>query len=289
MVDAFVQLNRFGRLVIEFDGGPDRFRIERDNAGLWLVDARAHPNDFHELTESTFARMICGPRQYGVTNLARAVEVTHAAPPYAAEYERVFGAPVAFESARNAILVDEKWMFHKLATQPRYVFGILSEHAEALLRELTSSKSVRGRVEGLLMPILHKGDAGMDAVAASMGLSRQTLFRKLKAEGTSFEKVLDGLRHRLAVHYLRGKKVSVNETERARARSGSAPSPRRFSDISARFSARNAAQFLRIFQEARISRVGPPVPIRIWVRRVIIVWWVSLGAFPLWEVRRSSR
>ena len=28
----------------------------------------------------------------------------------------------------------------------------------------------------------------------------------------TFEKVLDGLRHRMALHYLSGKKVSVNET-----------------------------------------------------------------------------
>ena len=48
--------------------------------------------------------------------------------------------------------------------------------------------------------------------ASKMGLSRQTLFRKLKAEGANFEKVLDELRHRLALDYLSGKKVSVNET-----------------------------------------------------------------------------
>ena len=52
----------------------------------------------------------------------------------------------------------------------------------------------------------------MDSLAKQMGLSRQTLFRKLKAEETTFEKVLDELRHALALHYLSGKKVSVNET-----------------------------------------------------------------------------
>jgi AraC-like DNA-binding protein len=44
-----------------------------------------------------------------------------------------------------------------------------------------------------------------------MEISRQTLFRQLKAEGTTFEAVLDEMRHRLALQYLRGKKVSVNE------------------------------------------------------------------------------
>jgi AraC-like DNA-binding protein len=60
--------------------------------------------------------------------------------------------------------------------------------------------------------MLHTGDASRDAIAEKMGLSRQTLFRTLKAEGTTFEKVLDELRHKMALNYLSGKKVSVNET-----------------------------------------------------------------------------
>ena len=52
----------------------------------------------------------------------------------------------------------------------------------------------------------------MDAVAGRMGLSRQTLFRKLKAEGVTFEQVLDEMRHQMALYYLNGKKVSVNQT-----------------------------------------------------------------------------
>jgi len=212
MAEAMVQVNRFGRLVVEFDGPKDRFKIVAKDGGLWTVDTRENPNAFPELTESTFARAICGPRRFGVTSLAKAVHVTHKAPAYRAEYERIYGVPVTFEAEWNAVLMDEKWMTHKIAVQPRYVFGILSEHADALLKSLENSKTVRGRVESLLMPILHKGEANMDAIAEKIGLSRQTLFRQLKAEDTTFEKVLDELRHRLALQYLRGKKASVNET-----------------------------------------------------------------------------
>lgn len=212
MLEAMAQLNRYGRLVVEFDGPKDRFRTESRDGGLWLVDGRENPNDFPELTESTLARAICGPRRFGVTQLAKAVHVTHPAPSYRDEYERIYGCPVTFEARWNALLLDTKWMTHKIAVQPRYVFGILSEHADALIKELEDSKSTRGRVESLLVPILHKGDASMDAIADKMGVSRQTLFRQLKAEGTTFEKVLDELRHQLALQYLRGRKVSVNET-----------------------------------------------------------------------------
>lgn len=60
---------------------------------------------------------------------------------------------------------------------------------------------------------LHFAEAvDMSEIAQRLGLSRQTLYRNLKAEGVTFEQVLDELRHKLALHYLNGKKVSVNET-----------------------------------------------------------------------------
>ena len=41
-----------------------------------------------------------------------------------------------------------------------------------------------------------------------MGVNRQALFRQLKAEGATFEKVLDDLLHEMALEYLNAKKVS---------------------------------------------------------------------------------
>jgi len=212
MFEAFQQLSRYGRLVIEFDGGPDRFSVAQEDGGLWAVDNRQNANEFPELTESTFARMVCGPRRFGVTQLAKRICVTHPPPPYADEYERIFQAPVTFGAKWNAMMVDERWMFHRLNQQPRYVFGVLSERADALLKDLENSKTMRGTVEALLMPVLHKGEANIDAVADKLGMSRQTLFRRLKEEDVTFEIVLDELRHRLALDYLRARKVSVNET-----------------------------------------------------------------------------
>ncbi|MGA9795599.1 MAG: AraC family transcriptional regulator [Rhizomicrobium sp.] len=213
MAEALQQLNRYGRLVIEFDGGPNRFASERASSdSYWLIDTRKHPNDFPELTESTFARMICGPRALGIAQLARAVQVTHSKPNYAEEVERVFGAPVTYDAPRNAMLIDKKWTSFRIQTQPRYAFGVLSRYADQLLKDLEASKSTRGKVESLLMPKLHKGDASMDVIAEKMTMSRQTLFRRLKDEGTNFEKVLDELRQKLALDYLGTKKVSVNET-----------------------------------------------------------------------------
>ena len=214
MMEAFHQLNRYVRLIVEVEGVSDgeRFQTRFERGGVWVVDARRDPNAFPELTESAFAHLVCGTRKFGATPLVMAVEVTHSDPGYRSEYERILGAPVAFDAAWNALRVDPGWATHQVARLPRYAFGVLSQRGDALLAELEASKSLRGRVESLLLPLLHTGEASAVAVAAGLGVSRQTLWRRLRAEGAAFESVLDALRHRLAVDYLTARKVSVNET-----------------------------------------------------------------------------
>jgi AraC-like DNA-binding protein len=214
MTEAFALLNRYAPLSIEVDsaGSGDRFVLTRRMGHLWMVDTRKNPNDFPELTESTFARMVCMSRRGLGENIVKAVHVTHPEPGYRAEYDRIFRMPVVFGSDRNALLIADGWLAQRLPSSSRPVLRILCAHAETLLHKLESSKSARGCVESSLMPILHTGDATVDAVAGKLGLSRQTLFRKLKAEGVTFERVLDELRHKLALEYLSGKQASVKQT-----------------------------------------------------------------------------
>jgi AraC-like DNA-binding protein len=215
MAEGLALINRYAPLTVEVDGVADgeRFRFEREGGQVWIVDTRAHPNDFPELTESGFARMVCSGRKLmGGRSFLRSVHVTHPEPSYREEYDRIFQVPVVFGSDRNALLSDDSWMSLSPPHASRPAFDVLSAHSEALLAQLESSKSTRGHVEILLTPMLEAGGGTMTAVASKLGLSRQSLFRKLRAEGVTFEEVLDGLRHTLALRYLNGEGLSVKET-----------------------------------------------------------------------------
>jgi AraC-like DNA-binding protein len=216
LAEAMTQVNRYARLVIEFDGAAlrDRLVFSREGDDLWMIDTRENPNASPEITESSFARMVSCAHRFGRSDLVKAVHFTHAAPDYRAEYDRIFRVPLVFESERNALVLDSKeWAAIRPPSPPsRYLFGLLSARADALMKALETSGTARGRVESLILPMLHTGDVSMDVIAGGMGLSRQTLFRRLKDEGTTFEKLLDELRHKMALNYLSEKKVSVNET-----------------------------------------------------------------------------
>jgi AraC-like DNA-binding protein len=219
IVDALAQVNRYARLSIEVEGDEtgDRFQLQRIAGRLWLIDLRRNPNDFPELTESSFARMACTTRRLaGERPAFDAVHVTHSAPIYRSEYDRIFRVPVVFGSNRNGLRIDEGLLmnskFPRVASQ--YVTGVMRNHADALLQRLESSHSMRYRVERLLIPILHTGDVSMEAIAGQLGISRQKLFRSLRVEGVTFEQVLDELRHKLALDHLSCNKASVKQTAR---------------------------------------------------------------------------
>ncbi|MBY0304854.1 MAG: AraC family transcriptional regulator [Sphingomonas sp.] len=214
MADAFAQMQRLGRLTLETEGLSDgpRFQTSMRDGQLWMVDTRINPNAFPELTEGAFARLVCGPRRFLPRPHVLAVQVTHPAPAYRAEYDRIFQCPVSFSSDWNAMRLDPQIATWPVALQPRYVFDVLTQRADGLLQALEDQKTLSGRVEAVLLPLLHTGEASADGVARALGFSRQTLFRKLKSEDASYEQVLDALRHRMALRYLSGGRVSVNET-----------------------------------------------------------------------------
>ena len=96
------------------------------------------------------------------------------------------------------------------ANAPRSPFlAFLGEMAKAIEarasppRPPARSSAFRAELERRLEPRLASGELGIERVARDLGYSRQTLYRRLKAEGTTYEQLLEGLRRRLADRFMR--------------------------------------------------------------------------------------
>lgn len=95
--------------------------------------------------------------------------------------------------------------------RPSPFMAFLGELAGAIERGARKQPSFRQEVEAVVGPLLAEGDANIDRVARNMGLSRQTLYRRLKAEAVTFEQLLDELRHSLALKLLRDEHMPVKQ------------------------------------------------------------------------------
>ena len=78
----------------------------------------------------------------------------------------------------------------------------LTEQAEKYLRSLYQQDNIAGELKRKLADLLARGEANADAACRVLQLSRRTLQRRLKAEKTSFQKILNEVRAELAVKYL---------------------------------------------------------------------------------------
>ena len=93
--------------------------------------------------------------------------------------------------------------------RPNPLMAFLGELAGTI--ERGARPRFRREVEAAIEPLLASGEANIDRVAGELGLSRQTLYRRLKAEGVTFEQLLDDLRHRLALKLLRDDQMAVKQ------------------------------------------------------------------------------
>lgn len=95
--------------------------------------------------------------------------------------------------------------------RPSPFMAFLGELAGAIERGASRKPSFRSEIEAAVEPLLISGNANIDRVARGLGLSRQTLYRRLKAEDVTFEQLLDELRHRTALKLLRDEQMPVKQ------------------------------------------------------------------------------
>ncbi len=217
LAHSFEQLNRYLRLMTDITAKDhqDRFELRTEAGQLWIIDHQPVPAADFISVEASFARFLSEfRRSFPTQTFALEMEVTYGPPPHADQYPELFQIPVRFNARRNAMRLDPIWNSPRSPFTPghSYAFGIFTRHADALLEDLTKSETIRAKVEERLLPDLHFGSSSMDKVAQDLGMSRQTLYRRLKDEDVTFAQVHDGLRRRMALDYLTSRKVSVAET-----------------------------------------------------------------------------
>ena len=209
------QLNRFGRLIADLDPstGGDRYVLRFEGAALWLIDYLPDANLAPTAIEDTFTRMICDIRRLHPERVfALEVELSYPEPAHRAVYDEIWQVPIRFNAARNAIRIDPIWAEDTAPPENPYVFGLFAGHGESLLDHLRQTTTIVGQIEARLLPSLHQGTPSADDIARDMGMSRQTLYRRLRDEGATFSGVHDALRQRLALDYLTARKATIHET-----------------------------------------------------------------------------
>jgi AraC-like DNA-binding protein len=166
--------------------GPQRLSPQVADLGLGL---------FHRIIRLLLGGAGGGEHGYGL----RTVHLPH--PPLApvARYTGFFGADVRFEQPDAVLRVPGGIAATPVPGGDRLLRDIALEHLASHFTE--PGRSVTGRVRRLLAQALGSAPVRVEAIASLLQLHPRTLQRRLAAESTTFEAILDEVR-RDAAHRL---------------------------------------------------------------------------------------
>lgn len=132
----------------------------------------------------------------------RSVELAHSPLSPVVRYTDHFGVDVRFNSAVAALRVDQHLLDRRFAAADETIAQIALEHLTRAHHDPDEQTAVR--VRRILTDGLGSAPSSLDQVARVLAMHPRTVQRRLAAEETSFEVILDDVRRTVALHYITG-------------------------------------------------------------------------------------
>lgn len=127
----------------------------------------------------------------------RACEFSFPRPPYHERYTEIFGPKLRFASERNCLHLPRAFLQRPIQSANSYLKQIIAARALHTFQQLQAKGELLSRVRQLIQVNLQAG-VSIEQVCQTLHVSRPTLYRRLKQEGTSFTELVAGVRKDLA-------------------------------------------------------------------------------------------
>ena len=127
-----------------------------------------------------------------------------------AEYKRIFGCPIEFNAESFQLYFSAEILnYRSLYAEPQ----LLDLHMQAADQHLAILKQgdLIKKVRNHMASLLESGDVSLISVSKLMAMSPRHLRHQLNIAGTSFQKILNDLRHRLALRLLSETNEAISE------------------------------------------------------------------------------
>jgi AraC-like DNA-binding protein len=137
-----------------------------------------------------------------------ALELRFPPPADVQPYQDAFKCPLRFNAPLNALYFARADVTLPLPTANAELARVHERIASEHLQRLDPAQTCH-RTRPVIIRHLQDGEPRRPKIAAILGMSERTLQRRLTAEGTSFQLLLDDTRRELARHYLGQRNVSL--------------------------------------------------------------------------------
>jgi AraC-like DNA-binding protein len=180
-----------------------RLLEEGERAHLVFESPYAEPSQGRFTVELAFAVAVRVGRHYlGAGHTPTEVRFRHVGARNEAAYERAFGCPVRFESARNELVFPRTMLEARQPFPDDALWRLLKRRADDLLVQERARELLHERVRHVLRHEVDLGRVDPAAIARRLGVSPRSLRRRLGDEGHSLSAIADDVRRELALSEL---------------------------------------------------------------------------------------
>jgi AraC-like DNA-binding protein len=139
-------------------------------------------------------------------------QVRFAYPPRActALHREVFGPDLDFGAPESGFSLARRWFEQPIRTGDDSLVPLLETYAEQLLGILRHNSGLAA-ISEVMLRLIPRGEVEITTVAAQLGRSPRSLQRTLRVNGTSFHRLLQELRLRLAHEYFGDAELTLGE------------------------------------------------------------------------------
>ena len=185
------------------------FEVAGDQAVFTIVSTpEENPIDFaYEMMFAAFLNTLRG--LLGLEHMALNVEFPYPAPAHVAEYYRIFGDEVRFNSVRGRIRVNMDLLDTPLPSSNPALRNLYEEECVRLLTDLEEEDSVAEQTLRLLRK-LEGQYPQMPQLARMLNFSPRTYRRRLAEESQSYQVLLDQVRAEHATRYLQNTRLPLS-------------------------------------------------------------------------------
>lgn len=190
----------------------DLTRLDAEGVLAWSVNAPADAS-CRQAVEHGAASLMRGVRVLtGRAIRPRSVSFQHHRSQNVAEIERFFGCGVTFGDPGNTIVFRLSDLSQPLLTADEGLNGVLRRYCDDILSaKAPVETSLAQQVERYLTERIESGLPRQDTVARALGMSRRTMARRLAAEGTNYNQLVESLRKALARRYVTESDMPLTE------------------------------------------------------------------------------
>ena len=130
------------------------------------------------------------------------VDYRDSAPPNVADTARAFQAKVRYGQPHFGLSFDARWLQLPVVQNAQSLREFLQQAPANLVVKYRDKTSVTERIRRLLRSHLRGEMPSLDQVGSVLGMTPQTLRRRLREEGQGFQSLKDNLRRDAAIEYL---------------------------------------------------------------------------------------